>query len=502
MDDSHAEFERDPNKILDVANGICELHGLVNTHVSGSLRSGCDECLEQAEEAFVEIKKLNKILMESQIVSSAKAKGTKASIQLKKAIKEREEEIKGLVDLKKEVNKYFDKLHNILEVKESRVTRLINEKQVEALKSVDQISQLVCSLETLLGMVEDMKSPSSGRANDGQLNLAEITKKIVNEEEKAKACLLKIDTEYSPLNLTIDHNFRHVIKSCIYVEEVKLELETPPESSNEEDRERSDIITKLGELVEELAPLIHPASQEVVTDDGKNPFVLENVLSGSSTANPLGIPTPASPGGIIDISQSSESDINPEDEAENGPEYSSLIPDTSVPRNLKIECQVLDIVSPFDITVRSFEDKETFLRLQVKLNMHYNFRGDGNLSARSIGLNDFIAARTGHGWMRGIVVKGNESNKPSRVNLIDLGLVCPIQGMEVQRLDRQFLSTPMLAFNVRLGNLIPLGSGDQWSRAAKLKLKELIEEATTGTVEIEVCNFDKFSFNFLSLGYR
>ena len=96
--------------------------------------------------------------------------------------------------------------------------------------------------------------------------------------------------------------------------------------------------------------------------------------------------------------------------------------------------------------------------------------------------------------MRGIVVKGNESNKPSRVNLIDLGLVCPIQGMEVQRLDRQFLSTPMLAFNVRLGNLIPLGSGDQWSRAAKLKLKELIEEATTGTVEIEVCNFDKFSY--------
>ena len=114
MDDSHAEFERDPKKILDVANGICDLHGLVNTHVSGALRSGCDECLEQAEEAFVEIKKLNKILMESQIVSSAKAKGTKASIQLKKAIKEREEEIKGLVDLKKEVNKYFDKLHNIL----------------------------------------------------------------------------------------------------------------------------------------------------------------------------------------------------------------------------------------------------------------------------------------------------------------------------------------------------------------------------------------------------
>ena len=57
MDDSYAEFERDPKKILDVENGICDLHGLVNTHVSGALRSGCDECLEQAKETFVEAKK-------------------------------------------------------------------------------------------------------------------------------------------------------------------------------------------------------------------------------------------------------------------------------------------------------------------------------------------------------------------------------------------------------------------------------------------------------------
>ena len=71
------------------------------------------------------------------------------------------------------------------------------------------------------------------------------------------------------------------------------------------------------------------------------------------------------------------------------------------------------------------------------------------------------------------------------LNLIDLGHVCLLNEVsDVRHLATQFLKVPRLAFTVKLDNLIPLGNGDQWSRHAKDKLNQLIEEATT--VEIEV----------------
>ena len=514
IDDSQVEFERNSNDNSILGSNICNLHGQVITHVNGSLKSGCDRCLdrESSHQQTVQVTKLNKILIEEgQIVSRIKEQGRKMVSQLRSTNINLEKENKMLNAEKKKVTDYFDRLHNSLELREFQVVGQIVKEQKEYLKAIDDLHKSVYILEELLEMVNDHKINPRSLQSDGQINLAQVVKTMVEEEGKAKTLLQDIEAR-SPNKLSIDPNFLDILKSCIYVEDtrVKVDSETPPESSNEDEGDGNRVINKLKEIIKDNSTTQEETSPESSCEDERDEAELLNRLkavikvnSTSPDESPIQAPsdkerastkvskrvdfdldssidTTIPAGGIIDIGNSSDS----EDEEDSVRDHSSILT-TTVPRFHKVECEVLKVISPSNITVMSFEDREAFRRLQSDLNNFFQSREDKNSLDKTLHNGDTIAVKTNnHGWVRAMVVK---TDKQVHLDLIDLGLVYLMHDVsDVRPLASQFLKVSRLAFNVKLENHIPIGSGNKWSIYASDKLKQLFEEAST--VEIEVNN--------------
>ena len=490
IDDSKVEFEKSSNNNSILGSNTCNLHGHVITHVTGSLTSGCDKCFDREstneEKQTVQVAKLNKILIEeSQILSRIKEQGTNMASQLKSTTRNLKNEKKMLNAEKKKVSDYFDRLHNSLELREFQVVGQIDKDQKESLKFIDNLSKSVHILEELLEIVDDHKINPRSLESDCQINLAHVIKTMVEEEGKARSLLQDIVAR-SPSKLSIDPNFLDILKSCIYVEDtgVKMDIETPPESSTEDEGDGNGFLRKMKEIIKDNStspddsPTQAPSAQERVSE--KVPKRVDSELNSSIEST---IPSD----GIIDIDNSqdsSDSDITIDSEVQEDflGDHSSILT-ISVPRFYKVECEVLKVISPSNITVMSFEDKESFHRLQLDLNNFFKSREDKNSLSRILDNGDIIAAKTNnHGWVRAVVVKTDEQ---AHLDLIDHGLVCLMNDVsDVRHLVSQFLKIPRLAFSVKLDNIIPIGCGNKWSSHASDKLKQLVEEAST--VEIEV----------------
>ena len=489
IDDNHIEFERQTG-LLDCESNTCPLHGHIITHVNGSLTSGCDRCLEDntCDKKTVTVTKLNQILTkEIHLVSGVRDIGVNMASQLKGATRKLEKDKKLLEAEKKKVNDYFDILHNSLELRECQVIKQIDKKQDDSLKAIDKLSESIHVLEELLEKVEDIKTNPKSEDMIGQINLAQIVKRIVEEEIMAKVLLQDVATRIPP-NLSIDPNYHDILKTCIYVEEVKedVNLETPPESSTEDEAGGHGILSQLKKIVVDNSVTYEAslAKKSTPATEGEGaPRVTKRV---DFNFNSSGASTIASPGIIdVDISQNtSDSDISIDSEVEEDPtgdNHSMLT--ISVPRFHKVECQVLDVISPSNITIMSSEDKAAFHRLQEDLNNHFKFRVDrSSIDISSLENGATVGVKTNYGWVRAVLLK---TDQKVHLDLIDLGYVCLLNEVsEVRHLATRFLKVPRLAFTVRLDNLIPLGNGNQWSNHAKDKLNQLIEEATA--VEIEV----------------
>ena len=489
IDDNHIEFERQTG-LLDCESNTCPLHGHIITHVNGSLTSGCDRCLEDntCDKKTVTVTKLNQILTkEIHLVSGVRDIGVNMASQLKGATRNLEKDKKLLEAEKKKVNDYFDILHNSLELRECQVIKQIDKNQDDSLKAIDKLSESIHVLEELLEKVEDIKTNPKSEDMIGQINLAQIVKRIVEEEIMAKVLLQDVATRIPP-NLSIDPNYHDILKTCIYVEEVKedVNLETPPESSTEDEAGGHGILSQLKKIVVDNSVTYEAslAKKSTPATEGEGaPRVTKRV---DFNFNSSGASTIASPGIIdVDISQNtSDSDISIDSEVEEDPtgdNHSMLT--ISVPRFHKVECQVLDVISPSNITIMSSEDKAAFHRLQEDLNNHFKFRVDrSSIDISSLENGATVGVKTNYGWVRAVLLK---TDQKVHLDLIDLGYVCLLNEVsEVRHLATRFLKVPRLAFTVRLDNLIPLGNGNQWSNHAKDKLNQLIEEATA--VEIEV----------------
>ena len=489
IDDNHIEFERQTG-LLDCESNTCPLHGHIITHVNGSLTSGCDRCLEDntCDKKTVTVTKLNQILTkEIHLVSGVRDIGVNMASQLKGATRKLEKDKKLLEAEKKKVNDYFDILHNSLELRECQVIKQIDKNQDDSLKAIDKLSESIHVLEELLEKVEDIKTNPKSEDMIGQINLAQIVKRIVEEEIMAKVLLQDVATRIPP-NLSIDPNYHDILKTCIYVEEVKedVNLETPPESSTEDEAGGHGILSQLKKIVVDNSVTYEAslAKKSTPATEGEGaPRVTKRV---DFNFNSSGASTIASPG-IIDVDNSqntSYSDISIDSEVEEDPtgdNHSMLT--ISVPRFHKVECQVLDVISPSNITIMSSEDKAAFHRLQEDLNNHFKFRVDrSSIDISSLENGATVGVKTNYGWVRAVLLK---TDQKVHLDLIDLGYVCLLNEVsEVRHLATRFLKVPRLAFTVRLDNLIPLGNGNQWSNHAKDKLNQLIEEATA--VEIEV----------------
>ena len=405
IDDSQVEFERSSNNNSILGSNTCNLHGQVITHVNGSLKSGCNRCLdrESSHQQTVQVTKLNKILIEEgQIVSRIKEQGRKMVSQLRSTNINLEKENKMLNAEKKKVTDCFDRLHNSLELREFQVVGQIVKEQKESLKAIDDLHKSVYILEELLEMVNDHKINPRSLQSDGQINLAQVVKTMVEEEGKAKTLLQDIEAR-SPNKLSIDPNFLDILKFCIYVEDtrVKVDSETPPESSNEDEGDGNRVLDKLKEVIKDNSTTQEETSPESSCEDERDEAELLNRLkavikvnSTSPDESPIQAPsdkerastkvskrvdfdldssidTTIPAGGIIDIDNSSDS----EDEEDSVRDHSSILT-TSVPRFHKVECEVLKVISPSNITVMSFEDREAFRRLQSDLNNLFQSRED------------------------------------------------------------------------------------------------------------------------------
>ena len=185
IDDNHIEFERQTGLHLDCESNTCPLHGHIITHVNGSLTSGCDRCLEDntCDKKTVTVTKLNQILTkEIHLVSGVRDIGVNMASQLKGATRKLEKDKKLLEAEKKKVNDYFDILHNSLELRECQVIKQIDKNQDDSLKAIDKLSESIHVLEELLEKVEDIKTNPKSELTVGQINLAQIVKRIVEEE--------------------------------------------------------------------------------------------------------------------------------------------------------------------------------------------------------------------------------------------------------------------------------------------------------------------------------
>ena len=487
-DDTHVQFERSSRLHLNT----CNLHGNVITHINGSLIGGCDICLEDntaSDKHIVNVSELNQILTkEFHLVSGVKDQGTNMTSKLKSATRNLEKEKTLISSEKKKVTEYFDRLHNGLELREFQVVRKIDKNQEESLRAIDKLQKSILILEALLEKVDDNEINPRSVQLDNQIDLAGVVKRIVEEEEKAKELLREVAAR-NPPNLSIDPNFTDILKSCIYVEEVKVDIDTPPESSTEDEGEGHRTLIQLKEIVVDNS-VTHDASLLLTTESENKgaPRVSKRVScdlnSNSSAASTI------PPYGIIDVDNSQDSsdsnitiDSKVEEQEDSLGDHLTVLA-ISVPRFYKVECQVLDVTSPSNITVMSSEDKAAFHRLQEDLNNYFKSKEDTNSpDSSSLENGATVAVKTNNdGWVRAVVVK---TDQHSRLDLIDLGLVCTFEEVSDARyLVSQFLNIPRLAFTVKLDNLIPLGNGNQWSSHAREKLNQLIEEAST--VEIEV----------------
>ena len=483
-DDSKVEFQY---CLIPHLSYSCNLHGDIITYFNKTLTGGCNRCLgdETADEPIMKVSKLNKILMEeASIVSEIKKQGENMVSDVKSITRILAKENKMIKAEKERVNSYFDRLHNSLELRERQVVRQIDKDQEQTLRTIDELNRGVNILEELLEKVEYQMSIPRSLESDGEINLAQVVKMIVNEETKAKRLLQDVAAKSSK-NLSIDPNFLDILKSCVYVEVVKVEIETPPESSTEDVNDDNRLLSKLKEIVVDnsaaAAPDTGPEQEITSTSESKSKVLKRLDLDPNSS-----IDSTAPTGGIIDINysdDSSDSDITIDSEVEDsfGDHSSSLT--ISVPRFLKIECQVIKVDSPSNITVMSSEDKQAYHKLQTEISHDIMMKDRDALDISTLEDGDRVAVKTKyHDWVRAAVVKMDEQ---VHLDLIDLGRVCILSEVtDVRRLDSQFLKTPRLAFTVKLDNLIPLGNGNQWSNHARERLNQLIAEAST--VEIEV----------------
>ena len=283
IDDSQVKFERSSNNNSILGSNTCNLHGQSITHVNGSLKSGCDRCLdrESSHQQTVQVTELNIILIEEgQIVSRIKEQGRKMASQLRSTTINLEKENKMLNAEKKKVTDYFDRLHNSLELREFQVVGQSDKEQKESLKAIDDLHKSVYILEELLEMVNDHKINPRSLQWDGHINLANVVKTMVEEEGKAKTLLQDIEAR-SPNKLSIDPNFLDLLKSCIYVEDtrVKADTETPPESSNEDEGDGNSVLNKLKDIIKDNSTTREETPSESSTEDEGDEAILLNRLN-------------------------------------------------------------------------------------------------------------------------------------------------------------------------------------------------------------------------------
>ena len=144
--------------------------------------------------------------------------------------------------------------------------------------------------------------------------------------------------------------------------------ETSPESSCEDERDEAELLNRLKAVIKVNSTSPDESSIRAPSDKERASTKVSKRVDFDLDSS---IDTTIPAGGIIDIDNSSDS----EDEEDSVRDHSSILT-TLVPRFHKVECEVLKVISPSNITVMSFEDREAFRRLQSDLNNLFQSRED------------------------------------------------------------------------------------------------------------------------------
>ena len=190
--------------------------------------------------------------------------------------------------------------------------------------------------------------------------------------------------------------------------------------------------------------------------------------------------------------QGSSCDATIEDEAENSSNLQ--ISNVCVPRNKRIEVEILRIENPSEIYVRKADSDYDHTRMREDLGIFYSRKAASTkkkMSHVTAGMwteGRLCVVRTeDHGWARARVV--HSCADELQLYLVDAGhyhhlhIKEDMPKVQIFSLNKQFLF-PAEAFTVKVDNIFPIGNGNKWSQKACEQLQATVDEADV--VEMEV----------------
>ena len=474
---------------------VCIKHGLENTFVEVStLESGCENCFRELdkEAKILSIGKMNEKISRGSRLASHQDQVSASLTQARRSLKQLESELndKKIQKLQEEVRLNFSLLHNCLEWEEHRISKKLQEKQVSLVEQVDQIERTIDILESIQTRLHESKQVQGwGFNKDSKPNLCELLKLYDRESKNVQKMCDGVNEISSNPELVVNPNFGDILRSLIYIE-----ASNEIQSAGEEDSVvQSLIIAELKNCAMENS--VDVVSQNIVDFEGKETKLRQILIDVKSRADrsPSGTGTVK----IVDISKESDEgsscDVTIEDEAENSSDLSNDI----VPRNKRIEVEILRIENPSEIYVRKADSEYDHTRLREDLGIFYNRKAasaNANKNKRShVTAGMWTAGRLcvvrteDHGWARARVV--HCSDEKLKLYLVDAGLYHhlhikeDVPKVQIFSLDKQFLF-PAEAFTVKVDNIFPIGNGNKWSQKACEQLQATVDEANV--VEIEV----------------
>ena len=478
---------------------VCIKHGLENTFVEVStLESGCENCFRELdkEAKILSIGKMNEKISRGSRLASHQDQVSASLTQARRSLKQLESELndKKIQKLQEEVRLNFSLLHNCLEWEEHRISKKLQEKQVSLVEQVDQIERTIDILESIqIRLHESNQVQNRGFSKDSKPNLCELLKLYDRESKNIqKICDSANKVSINP-EIVVNPKFGDILRSLVYIE-ASNEIPTPPDSAEEEDSVvQSSLIAELQNYAMENS--VDLDSQNIVDFESKVTKLRQILIDVKSRADRC--PTATGTVKIVDISKESDEgsscDVTIEDEAENSSDLSNDI----VPRNKRIEVEILRIENPSEIYMRKAVSDYDHTRLREDLGIFYN-RKAASANANKNKRSDVTAGmwtegrlcvvRTeDHGWARARVV--HCSDEKLKLYLVDAGLYHhlhikeDVPKVQIFSLDKQFLF-PAEAFTVKVDNICPIGNGNKWSQKACEQLQATVDEANV--VEIEV----------------
>ena len=492
------EAKAELSQIEDFQNSlgkVCIEHGLENTFVEVStLESGCENCFRKLEKEakIISIGKMNEKIARGSRLASHQGRISASLTEARRNFKQLESELSNrkIQKLQEEVRLNFSLLHNCLEWEEHRISKRLQERQVSLLEQVDQLERTIDILESIQMRLQESKYVQArGLNKDSKPNLCELLKLYDRESQNVQKMCDTADPE-----IVVNPNFGDILKSLVYIESSN-EILTPPDSAEEEESEvQSSLISELQNYAMENS--VDVVSQNIVDFESKETKLRQILIDVKSRVDRSPSPSGKGTVKIFDISEQSDEgsscDATIEDEAEDSSNLQ--ISNGCVPRNKRIEVEILRIENPSEIYVRKADSDYDHPRMREDLGIFYSRKAASAKNKRShvtAGMwteGRLCVVRTeDHGWARARVV--HSCDDELKLYLVDAGhyhhlhIKEDMPKVQIFSLDKQFLF-PAEAFTVKVDNIFPIGNGSKWSQKACEQLQATVDEADV--VEIEV----------------